>query len=137
MKRLLIPLIAAFALPNTVDASLTFTRKDSSEWCEYKKPTHTFLNEPKGSPCFEFIEINDGNPAVYILGKRHKNLESQASKRPIPWGFTGAKQGNYLTLSQMEMRLWTIENGARKKKGLQKVSWQNRTYKLTSRKSVF
>ena len=58
MKRLLIPLIAAFALPNTVDASLTFTRKDSSEWCEYKKPTHTFLNEPKGSPCFEFIEIN-------------------------------------------------------------------------------
>lgn len=136
MKRLLLSLILAFALPTPLNASLRFTRKDSSKWCEYKKPTYTFLNEPKGSPCFEFIEINDGNPAVYILGKRHENLESQESKRPIPWGFAGAKQGNYLTLSQMETRLWRIENGARKKKGLKKVSWQNRTYKLTNRSSL-
>ena len=62
MKIFLILLLAAFALPTAVNASLSFIRKNSTEWCEYKKPIHTFLNEPKGSPSFEFIEINNNYP---------------------------------------------------------------------------
>ena len=136
MKHFLIPLIAGLALPTAVNASVTFNRI-YREKCYNFNPSFEYLNEPKGSPCFEWIEENDGDPAVYILGKRHKNFESQESKRPIPWGLPGAKQGSNLTLSGLEMRLWRIENGARKKKGLKKFSWQNRTYKLTSRSSVY
>ena len=133
-KRFLIPLLAAFALPTAVNSSLSFNRI-YREKCKNYKPTFNYLNEPKGSPCFEWISKNDGDPTVYILGERNKNFESQESKRPIPWGLPGAEQGSNLTLSQLEIRLWRIENGARKNKGLKKVSWQNRTYKLTNRSS--
>ena len=88
---------------------------------------------PKGSDCFSFTETNDGDPSVYVLGKKYPNLESKKSLKPIPWGGRGATQGNYLTRYTMEIRLHYLENEARKTKGLKLLNWDERTYKLTNK----
>ena len=88
---------------------------------------------PKGSDCFLFTETNDGDPSVYVLGKKFPNLESRKSLKPIPWGGSGASQGNHLTRYTMEIRLHYLENEARKTKGFRKLNWDERTYKFTNK----
>ena len=108
MKRLLLPLLAALALPTTVNAGMRFERI-ATGYCSTSQK-----KAPKGSDCFSFIETNDGDPSVFVLGKKYPNLESKKSLKPIPWGGRGATQGNYLTRYTMEIRLHYLENEARK-----------------------
>ena len=58
---------------------------------------------PKGSDCFSFTETNDGDPSVFVLGKKYPNLESKKSLKPIPWG-SWATQGIIL----LDIR-WKLE----------------------------
>ena len=127
MKRLLILLIASLSLPNIVNAGLRFERIPTGYCSTSQKKA------PKGSDCFSFTETNDGDPSVYVLGKKYLNLESKKSLKPIPWGGRGATQGNYLTRYTMEIRIHYLENEARKTKGLKKLNWDQRTYKLTNK----
>ena len=127
MKRLLITLLAALAIPTAVNAGMSFERIPSGYCSTSQKKA------PKGSDCFLFTETNDGDPSVYVLGKKFSNLESKKSLKPIPWGGSGATHGNYLTKYTMEIRLHYLENEARKSKGFKKLNWDKRTYKLTNK----
>jgi hypothetical protein len=123
LKRLLLPLLAAFALPTAVNSGMRFERIPTGYCSTSQKKA------PKGSDCFSFAETNDGDPSVYILGKKYPNLESKKSLKPISWGGPGATQGNYLTRYTMEIRIHYLENEARKTKGLKKLNWDERTNK--------
>ncbi len=127
MKRLLLPLLAAFTLPTAVNSGMRFERIPTGYCSTSQKKA------PKGSDCFSFTETNDGDPSVYILGKKYPNLESKKSLKPISWGGPGATQRNYLTRYTMEIRIHYLENEARKTKGLKKLNWDERTYKLTNK----
>ena len=127
MRRFLLPLLAALALPTAVNAGMRFERIPTGYCSTSQKKA------PKGSDCFSFTETNDGDPSVFVLGKKYPNLESKKSLKPIPWGGRGATQGNYLTRYTMEIRLHYLENEARKTKGLKKLNWDERTYKLTNK----
>ena len=127
MKKILISLLASLALPSSINAGMRFERVPTGYCSTSQKKA------PKGSDCFSFTETNDGDPSVYVLGKKYPNLESKKSLKPIPWGGSGATQGNYLTRYTMEIRLHYLENEARKMKGLKKLNWGDRTYKLTNK----
>jgi len=127
MKRLLLPLLAALALPTAVNAGMRFERIPTGYCSTSQKKA------PKGSDCFKFTETNDGDPSVYVLGKKYPNLESKKSLKPIPWGGSGASHGNYLTTYTMEIRLHYLTNEVRHDKGLKKLKWDERTYKLTNK----
>ena len=127
MKLLLLPILAALALPNAVHSGMRFERIPTGYCSTNQKKA------PKGSDCFEFTEINDGDPSVYVLGKKYPNLESKKSLKPIPWGGSGASHGNYLTRYTMEIRLHYLINEVRHDKGLKKLKWDERTYKLTNK----
>ena len=127
MKKILISLLASLALPSSINAGMRFERIPTGYCSTSQKKA------PKGSDCFLFTETNDGDPSVYVLGKKFPNLESRKSLKPIPWGGSGASQGNHLTRYTMEIRLHYLENEARKTKGLTKLNWDERTYKLTNK----
>ena len=127
MKKILIYLLASLALPSAINAGMRFERIPTGYCSTSQKKA------PKGSDCFSFTETNDGDPSVYILGKKYPNLESKKSLKPISWGGPGATQGNYLTRYTMEIRIHYLENEARKTKGLKKLNWDERTYKLTNK----
>ena len=78
MNRLLLPLLAALTLPSTVNAGMRFERIPTGYCSTSQKKA------PKGSDCFSFTETNDGDPSVYVLGKKYPNLESKKSLKPIP-----------------------------------------------------
>ena len=129
MRRLLIfPLLASLALPTAVNASLTITEFDSNKWC-----SSSTKKAPKRSRCFKYTESNDNDPSVYILGKKYKDLESEKSKKPIPWGWENATDWDSLTLYTLEIRLHWIVNEARYSNGLRKLGWDKRKFKLTNK----
>ena len=127
MKIFLIPLLASLALPTAVNSGMRFERIPTGYCSTSQKKA------PKGSDCFKFTETNDGDPSVYVLGKKFPNLESRKSLKPIPWGGSGASHGNYLTRYTMEIRLHYLENEARKTNGFKTLKWDERTYKLTDK----
>ena len=88
MKRFLLPLLPALALTTAVNAGMRFERIPTGYCSTSQKKA------PNGSDCFKFTETNDGDPSVYVLGKKFPNLESRKSLKPIPWGGSGASQGN-------------------------------------------
>ena len=127
LKRLLFYFLFVFSVFPEVEASLNFERANTGYCSTYQKKA------PKGSDCFLFTETNDGDPSVFVLGKKYVNLESKESLKPIPWGGIGATQGDYLTRYTFEIRLHYLENEARKTNGLNKLKWNQRTYKLTNK----
>ena len=122
-------LLFLFLLINPVSlfASVRFEKVASGYCSTYQKKA------PSGFQCFLFTESNDQDKSVYFLDKKLKNLESKKTLRPIPWGGIGASQGSYLSLYLMEKRIYWIENDARRSKGLNRLEWDERTYKFTNR----
>ena len=115
-------------LPTTSNARIRITQYKSNLRCDtaYHKP-------PKGSPCFKIIRTNDNDPSVYILGRSYRDLESKKSKKPIPWSGKNASDGDSLTAYTLEIQIHWLENEARKSKGLKKLKWEERSYKLTDK----
>ena len=72
MKRFLLPLLAALALTTAVNAGMRFERIPTGYCSTSQKKA------PNGSDCFKFTETNDGDPSVYVLGKKFPNLEIDA-----------------------------------------------------------
>ena len=68
MRRFLLPLLAALVLPTAVNSGMRFERIPSGYCSTSQKKA------PKGSDCFSFTETNDGDPSVYVLGKKYLNL---------------------------------------------------------------
>ena len=115
-------------LPTTSNASIRITQYKSNLRCDT-----AYHKAPKGSPCFKITRTNDDDPSVYILGKRYKSLESKKTRKPIPWGGKNALDVSSLTLYTTEIRIHYLENIARKSKGLKKLKWEERSYKLTDK----
>ena len=130
MKSLIIFFIAVILFPNATEASIKFERMDSNGWCSRgskpKAPSPRYA-------CYKFIETNDGDPSVIFDRRKIKSLESKKSLKPIYWAGNGAYQYNYLTLYLSEIRINYLDNVARQEKGLKKLKWKNRTYKLTNK----
>ena len=130
MKRLLIPLLAALALPTAIEASVIYEKMSSNGWCSRgSKPKAPSSNYK----CYKFIETNDGDSSVIFEGRRIKALESKKSLIPISWGGSGATQYSYYTLYLVEIHLNFLDNVARSEKGLNKLKWNDRTYKFTNK----
>jgi len=130
MKRLLLPLIAALALPSAMEASVIYERMSSNGWCSRgskpKAPSPSYK-------CYKFIESNDGDSSVIFEGRRIKALESEESLNPIFMGRNGGSRYNYYTLYLVEIHMNYLDNVARSEKGLNKLKWDNRTYRLTNK----
>jgi hypothetical protein len=130
MKSLIILLIAAISFPNAIEASMKYERMDSNGWCSRG-------SKPKapspGYACYKFVETNDGDPSVIFDGRKIKSLESKKSLKPIYWAGNGAYHYNYLTLYLSEISINYLDNVARQERGLKKLKWKNRTYKLTNK----
>ena len=130
MKRLLLPLLAALALPTAMEASVIYERMSSNGWCSRgskpKAPSPSYK-------CYKFIETNDGDNSVIFEGRTIKALESEKSLKPISWGRRGASQYNYYTLYLVEIHMNYLDNVVRSEKGLNKLKWDNRTYRLTNK----
>tara|TARA_R100000655_G_scaffold110112_1_gene167752 strand:+ start:4608 stop:5024 length:417 start_codon:yes stop_codon:yes gene_type:complete len=130
MKRLLLPLIAALALPSAMEASVIYERMSSNGWCSRgskpKAPSPSYK-------CYKFIESNDGDSSVIFEGRRIKALESEESLKPIAWGRRGASHYDYYTLYLVEIHMNYLDNVVRLEKGLNKLKWDNRTYRLTNK----
>ena len=102
MKRLLLPLLAALALPNAMEASVIYEKMSSNGWCSRgSKPEAPSPNYK----CYKFIETNDGDSSVIFEGRRIKALESKKSLKPISWGGSGATQYSYYTLYLVEIHV--------------------------------
>ena len=130
MKRLLLPLLAALALPTAIEASVIYEKMSSNGWCSRgSKPKAPSSNYK----CYKFIETNDGDSSVIFEGRRIKALESKKSLKPISWGGSGATQYSYYTLYLVEIHVNFLDNIARSEKGLNKLKWNNRTYKFTNK----
>ena len=130
MKRLLLPLLAALALPTAMEASVIYEKMSSNGWCSRgSKPKAPSSNYK----CYKFIETNDGDSSVIFEGRRIKALESKKSLKPISWGGSGATQYSYYTLYLVEIHVNFLDNIARSEKGLNKLKWNNRTYKFTNK----
>ena len=130
MKSLIIFFISVISFINATEASMKFERMDSNGWCSRgskpKAPSPSYA-------CYKFIETNDGDPSVIFDRRKIKSLESKKSLKPIYWAGNGAYQYNYLTLYLSEIRINYLDNVARQEKGLKKLKWKNRTYKLTNK----
>ena len=130
MKRLILPLIAALALPTAMEASVIYERMSSNGWCSRgskpKAPSPSYK-------CYKFIESNDGDSSVIFEGRRIKALESEESLKPIAWGRRGASHYDYYTLYLVEIHMNYLDNVVRLEKGLNKLKWDNRTYRLTNK----
>ena len=130
MKRLLLPLLAALALPTAIEASVIYEKMSSNGWCSRgSKPKAPSSNYK----CYKFIETNDGDSSVIFEGRRIKALESKKSLKPISWGGSGATQYSYYTLYLVEIHVNFLDNIARSEKGLNKLKWNNRTYRFTNK----
>ena len=130
MKRLLLPLLAALALPTAIEASVIYEKMSSNGWCSRgSKPKAPSSNYK----CYKFIETNDGDSSVIFEGRRIKALESKKSLKPIPWGGSGATQYSYYTLYLVEIHVNFLDNIARSEKGLNKLKWNDRTYRFTNK----
>tara|TARA_A100001388_G_scaffold40597_1_gene25906 strand:+ start:138 stop:554 length:417 start_codon:yes stop_codon:yes gene_type:complete len=130
MKRLLLPLLAALALPTAIEASVIYEKMSSNGWCSRgSKPKAPSSNYK----CYKFVETNDGDSSVIFEGKRIKALESKKSLKPISWGGSGATQYSYYTLYLVEIHVNFLDNIARSEKGLNKLKWNNRTYRFTNK----
>ena len=130
MKSLLLSLLVAFSLPNSIEASVIYEKMSSNGWCSRgSKPK---APSPKYK-CYKFIETNDGESSVIFEGSRIKDLESKKSLKPIWWGGSGATQYSYYTLYLVEIHLNFLDNVARSEKGLNKLKWNDRTYKFTNK----
>ena len=130
MKRLILPLLAALALPTAMEASVIYERMSSNGWCSRgskpKAPSPSYK-------CYKFIESNDGDSSVIFEGRRIKALESEESLKPIAWGRRGASHYDYYTLYLVEIHMNYLDNVVRSEKGLNKLKWDNRTYRLTNK----
>ena len=130
MKRLLLTILFTFALPTASEASVIYERMSSNGWCSRgSKPKAPSPNYK----CYKFVETNDGDSSVIFEGRKIKDLESKKSLKPIWWGGRGASQYNYYTLYLVEIHLNYLDNVRRSEKGLNKLKWNNRTYRLTSK----
>ena len=130
MKRLLLPLLAALALPTAIEASVIYEKMSSNGWCSRgSKPKAPSSNYK----CYKFVETNDGDSSVIFEGRRIKALESKKSLKPISWGGSGATQYSYYTLYLVEIHVNFLDNIARSEKGLNKLKWNNRTYRFTNK----
>ena len=130
MKSLLLSLLVAFSLPNSIEASVIYEKMSSNGWCSRgSKPK---APSPKYK-CYKFIETNDGESSVIFEGSRIKDLESKKSLKPIWWGGSGATQYSYYTLYLVEIHLNYLDNIRRSERGLNKLKWDNRTYRLTNK----
>ena len=130
MKRLLLPLLAALALPTAIEASVIYEKMSSNGWCSRgSKPKAPSSNYK----CYKFIETNDGDSSVIFEGRRIRALESKKSLKPISWGGSGATQYSYYTLYLVEIHVNFLDNIARSEKGLNKLKWNNRTYRFTNK----
>ena len=130
MKRLLLPLLAALALPTAMEASVIYEKMSSNGWCSRgSKPKAPSSNYK----CYKFIETNDGDSSVIFEGRRIKALESKKSLKPISWGGSEATQYSYYTLYLVEIHVNFLDNIARSEKGLNKLKWNNRTYRFTNK----
>ena len=127
MKNILFLTIFFSFLPTVSNASIRITQYKSNSPCD---PKH---KAPKNSPCFKITRTNDNDPSVYILGRRYRDLESKKSKKPIPWSGENASDGDSLTAYTLEIKIHWLENEARKSKGLKKLKWEERSYKLTDK----
>ena len=130
MKLSLLSLLVALVIPTSVEASVIYERMSSNAWCSKgSKP-----NAPSNSyKCYKFIETNDGDSSVIFEGRRIKELESKKSLKPIWWGGSGATQFSYYTLYLVEIHLNYLDNIKRSESGLNKLNWDNRTYRLTNK----
>ena len=115
-------------LPTTSNASIRITKYKSNSRCDT-----AYHKAPKGTPCFKITRTNDDDPSVYILGRSYRDLESKKSKKPIPWSGENASDGDSLTAYTLEIQIHWLENEARKSKGLKKLKWEERSYKLTDK----
>jgi len=130
MKLLLLPLLAALALPTAMEASVVYEKMSSNGWCSRgSKPKAPSSNYK----CYKFIETNDGDSSVIFEGRRIKALESKKSLKPISWGGSGATQYSYYTLYLVEIHVNFLDNIARSEKGLNKLKWNDRTYRFTNK----
>ena len=130
MKRLLLPLLTALALTTSLEASVIYEKMSSNGWCSRgSKPKAPSSNYK----CYKFIETNDGDSSVIFEGRRIKALESKKSLKPISWGGSGATQYSYYTLYLVEIHVNFLDNIARSEKGLNKLKWNNRTYRFTNK----
>ena len=130
MKLLLLPLLAALALPTAIEASVIYEKMSSNGWCSRgSKPKAPSSNYK----CYKFIETNDGDSSVIFEGRRIKALESKKSLKPISWGGSGATQYSYYTLYLVEIHVNFLDNIARSEKGLNKLKWNDRTYRFTNK----
>ena len=130
MKRLLLPLLAALAIPTAIEASVIYEKMSSNGWCSRgSKPKAPSSNYK----CYKFIETNDGDSSVIFEGRRIKALESKKSLKPISWGGSEATQYSYYTLYLVEIHINYLDNVARSEKGLNKLKWNDRTYRFTNK----
>ena len=130
MRRVLLPLLAALALPTAIEASVIYEKMSSNGWCSSgSKPKAPSSNYK----CYKFVETNDGDSSVIFEGRKIKALESKKSLKPISWGGSGATQYSYYTLYLVEIHVNFLDNIARSEKGLNKLKWNNRTYRFTNK----
>ena len=130
MKHLLLTILFTFALPTATEASVIYEKMSSNGWCSRgSKPKAPSSNYK----CYKFIETNDGDSSVIFEGRRIKALESKKSLKPISWGGSEATQYSYYTLYLVEIHVNFLDNIARSEKGLNKLKWNNRTYRFTNK----
>ena len=128
MKIILFITLYLSILPSISKASIRIDKYKTNSRCDT-----AYHKAPKGSPCFKITRTNDDDPSVYILGRSYRDLESKKSKKPIPWSGKNASDGDSLTTYTLEIKIHWLENEARKSKGLKKLKWEERSFKLTDK----